>query len=177
MATPAATLLRRFLIAVVVIALAINLWTLTRYWKENLRDAFEARQYQTALTAYYFQKDGLKLAYETPVLGPPWSIPMEFPLYQAIVAKLSTATGMPLEQAGRLTGILAFFGCFPAVWLLLKTRLPHADDWLTIAALALLSPMFLFYSRTVLIESTALCASLWFLAAFDAALRQPTPGD
>ncbi|MEO7412438.1 MAG: hypothetical protein ABIZ81_03705 [Opitutaceae bacterium] len=166
---------RRFLILAVLIALAFNLWTLTRYWNENLRDAFEARQYQTAITAFYFQKDGLKLAYETPVLGPPWSIPMEFPLYQGIVAKLSTWTGMPLEQTGRLTGILAFFGCFPAVWLLLKPRLPHADDWLAVVAVALLSPVFLFYSRTVLIESTALCVSLWFLATFDAAIRQLTP--
>jgi hypothetical protein len=166
--------LRRFLIASVLIALGFNLWALTRYWNENLRDAFESRQYQTALTAFYFQQNGLKLAYETPVLGPPWSIPMEFPLYQAVVAKLSTATGLPLEQTGRLTSILAFFACFPALWLLLKTRLPFSEDWLVIVALALLSPMFLFYSRTVLIESTALCVSLWFLAAFDAALRLPS---
>lgn len=166
--------LRRFLIATVLVALGFNLWALTRYWNENLRDAFESRQYQTALTAFYFQQNGLKLAYETPVLGPPWSIPMEFPLYQAIVAKLSTVTGMPLEQTGRLTSIIAFFACFPALWLLLKNWLPFSEDRLVIVALALVSPMFLFYSRTVLIESTALCVSLWFLAAFDAALRQPS---
>ncbi|MEO6567130.1 MAG: hypothetical protein ABIO94_00080 [Opitutaceae bacterium] len=166
---------RRILLAVLLFALGFNVWTLTRYWNENFRDAFESRQYQTALTAYYFQKDGLKLAYETPVLGPPWSIPMEFPLYQAIVAKLSNVTGLHLEQAGRLTSVLAFFACFPAVWLLLKSRLPYADDWRVIAAMALLSPMFLFYSRTVLIESTALCVSLWFLAAFDASIQRPTP--
>lgn len=168
--------LRRFLIATVLLALGFNLWALTRYWNANLRDAFESRQYQTALTAFYFQQNGFKIAYETPVLGPPWSIPMEFPLYQAIVAKLSTATGLPLEQAGRLTSILAFFACFPAVWLLLKTRLPFSEDRLVIVALALLSPMFLFYSRTVLIESTALCVSLWFLTAFDYALKRPTLG-
>lgn len=168
--------LHRFLIAAVLVALGFNLWALTRYWNANLRDAFESRQYQTALTAFYFQQNGLKLAYETPVLGPPWSIPMEFPFYQAIVAKVSTASALPLEQSGRLVSILAFYACFPAIWLLLKNRLPFSEDRLVVVALALLSPMFLFYSRTVLIESTALCVSLWFLAAFDHALKRPTAG-
>jgi hypothetical protein len=164
---------RRFACGIVLVAFVFNLWALTRYWNENMRDGHEFRQYQTALTALFFQKGGLKLAYETPVLGPPWSVPMEFPLYQAIVAKLSTATRLPLEQAGRLTSLLAFLGCFPAVRRLLRKRLPEPGDWLLVAAAALLCPLFLFYSRTVLIESTALCVSLWFLAAFDAALEQP----
>lgn len=163
----------RFIIALVALAVGFNLWTLTRAWNENFRDAFESRQYQTALTAYHFQKDGIRLAYETPVLGPPWSIPMEFPLYQAIVVKLSSLSGLPLEQAGRLTSILAFYLSLPAGWLLLRKRLPNPHDFSLVLIATLLSPLFLFYSRTFMIESTALCASLWFLAAFDAALSRP----
>jgi hypothetical protein len=41
------------------------------------------------------------LAYETPVWGYPWSIPMEFPIYQWIVA-LFGLIGIPIETAGRL---------------------------------------------------------------------------
>lgn len=161
---------RQVLLAIVVLALGVNLWSLTRAWHSNLRDAFEFRQYQTALTTLFLQKTGLRLDYETPVLGPPWSVPMEFPLYQGIVAKLGSITGLPLEKAGRLTSILAFYASLPAVWLLLKKRLPYSEDRLVVLAVALCSPVFLFYSRTFLIESTALCTSLWFLAAFDRAI-------
>jgi hypothetical protein len=38
------------------------------------------RQTQTALTAWWFVRDGFSFAYLTPVGGPPWSIPFEFPL-------------------------------------------------------------------------------------------------
>ena len=37
-----------------------------------------------------------RLAYETPVLGKPWSIPMEFPLYQWTVVVVSDLTGIAL---------------------------------------------------------------------------------
>lgn len=164
---------RRFILGVFCAALLVNLWAVTRYWNASLRDAHEFRQHQTALTALFFQKDGLRLDYETPVLGPPWSIPMEFPLYQAVVAKLSNGTGLPLEQAGRLTSILFFYATLPAVWLLLRRRLVDPlDGWLVLAAI-LVCPLYLFYSRTFLIESTALCMTAWFLVAFDRALDRP----
>ncbi|GAB1489705.1 hypothetical protein MASR2M8_21590 [Opitutaceae bacterium] len=162
-------------VAVLLLAGALGFcaWCLSLRWDGSLRDGHEFRQFQTALTAYYFKKDGLKLAYETPVLGAPWSIPMEFPVYQAVVAGLSSGLDLPLEQAGRLTSILFFVGCIPAVLLLLQKRLPYRSDRMIVAASLLLCPLFLFYSRTFLIESTALCFTLWFLALFDRALAQP----
>src|ERR1700712_2545485 len=96
------TFLRRFVYILFATALAVNFWSLTNHWNQSLRDGHEGRQEHTALTAFYFKKDGLRLAYETPLLGPPWSIPMEFPLYQGITATVSNFTGWPLEQTGRL---------------------------------------------------------------------------
>ena len=49
-------------------------------------DEYGFRQTQTAITSYYFIQDGFKLAYETPAVGYPWSIPFEFPIFQALVA-------------------------------------------------------------------------------------------
>lgn len=164
---------RRFALALFILALAINCWALTRYWNESLRDGHEGRQQHTALTAYYFKKDGLKLAYETPLLGPPWSIPMEFPLYQAIVAKLSGATGYPLEQSGRLVSVFFFYAALPALWLLLRHRTPAPSDALLALAFVLVCPLYLFYSRNFMIESTALCLSLWFLVVLEKCLVKP----
>lgn len=155
------------------LALLVSLWALTRSWNQSLRDAFESRQTQTALTAYYLKQGGPVLAYETPVLGPPWSIPMEFPLYQLGAAQLSRWTGMPLEGAGRLTGVLAFYALLPAVWLFLRRRLPASQDrWLVLASV-LVCPTFLFYSRAFMIESTALCLAVWFLVLLDVFLDRP----
>ena len=100
-------------------ALLVNLWLVTRHWTESLLDAHEFRQVQTAITARFIRDDGFKLAYETPLLGPPWSVPMEFPTYQFGVAYLSKGTGLPLEQSGRLLSVLFFYAGLPAVWLLL----------------------------------------------------------
>ena len=157
---------RRAVAVVVLCAVALNLWWVTRAWHESLRDGHEFRQFQTAITAYYFQQEGVKLAYETPVLGPPWSIPMEFPTYQAVVAWLSRATGAPLEQTGRAVGILFFYAALPAVFLLLRQwRIPRPLAWSAVAAV-LTTPIYAFYSRTFLIETTALCLGLWFLWGF-----------
>ncbi|MGH7490376.1 MAG: glycosyl transferase, partial [bacterium] len=44
-------------------------------------DLHNFRQAQTAISAYWSWREGFKLAYETPVLGYPWAIPFEFPIY------------------------------------------------------------------------------------------------
>jgi 4-amino-4-deoxy-L-arabinose transferase-like glycosyltransferase len=147
-------------------ALLINLWLATRHWNESLRDGHEFRQIQTAITAYFAREDGFKFAYETPVLGPPWSVPMEFPLYQWLVAGLSKATGLHLEQAGRLVSLLSFYAALPAIWLLLARWGFSPTTRRFALASVLVCPLLTFYSRTFLIEGTALALSLWFLWSF-----------
>ena len=155
----------------VAAALLINLWFASRHWTSSLLDAHEFRQVQTAITAHFIKETGFKLAYETPVLGPPWSVPMEFPTYQLGVAYLSKFTGLPLEQSGRLLSILCFYVSLPSVWLLLgKWRFSSTVRCCVLAAL-LTCPILTFYNRTFLIESMALGLSLWFLWSFWAALE------
>lgn len=163
---PASPTARRIAIAFLILAAALNLWLVTRDWRSNLLDAHEFRQVQTAITAYYFRQDGVRLDYETPILGAPWSIPMEFPTYQACVAWLSRATGMPLEQAGRGTSIFFFYAGLPALYLLLRRWKMPVEAAMCAVVAVLTSPLYAFYSRTFMIESTALCFSLWFLFGF-----------
>ncbi len=137
------------------------------------REIHEFRQVQTALTARSIQETGWSLAYPTPLFGPPWSAPMEFPLYQVIVATVAKLTGLALEPTGRLIALgflyLALPACFGLAGLL---GLAPPRRWLLLA-LILVSPVYLYYSRTFLIESTALCAAVWFLYSY---LRALAPG-
>lgn len=148
----------------------IALWALTRSWHASILDRYEFRQLQTALSTYWIVQDGWQWNYLTPLFGPPWSIPMEFPLYQGIVATLHQLTGLPLEPAGRLTGILFLFACLPAVYDLLSLAHLPPSRRLIVLALVLTSPVYLFYARAFMIETTALCFAVWFLALFRRAL-------
>lgn len=125
------------------------------------RHAF--RQTQTALTAQGFLEHGFRLAYETPVLGEPWSIPLEFPLYQALVALLAYLSGASLTVVGRLVSLGFTLACCLPIHATLS-RLGIRRHAIHIAlALFLSSPVYLFWSGTFLVESTALFFALCFL--------------
>jgi hypothetical protein len=80
------------LISVVsIFILAYSIGMAIKYSGQPILDWYTFRQTQTALTSYWMCHGGFKLAYETPVGGYPWALPLEFPLYQYLVAKLSCA--------------------------------------------------------------------------------------
>jgi Dolichyl-phosphate-mannose-protein mannosyltransferase len=125
-------------------------------------DLFSFRQTQTAISAYWAWREGFRLAYQTPVLGFPWSIPFEFPIYQWLMV-LARYAGVPFDIGGRLLS----FGFYIAslLPLLSVTRSLKLDrsTFLIIGVLFLSSPLYIFWSRTILIESCALFFALaWF---------------
>jgi hypothetical protein len=158
------------------VGLAANLLVWTQPRGANLDHGHSFRQFQTALTTRYLVREGFRLDYETPVLGPPWSIPMEFPVYQSTVAATVRLTGANLETAGRLVSMFYFWAALPAVWLLLGLWGVARETRLLALALVLTCPLYLFYGRHFMIESTALCLGLWFLWAFVRTLRTASPG-
>ena len=128
------------------------------------RHAF--RQTQTALTAYWFLRDGFSLAYLTPVGGPPWQIPFEFPLYQALVAVLSGTTGLSIAAAGRLTSCAFLLACLPPMATIVRRLgLPELVFY-AFVAIALSSPLYLFWGRSVMIETIALWLAVMTLRAW-----------
>jgi len=151
-------------------ALALSLCLTHIGWQNRLLDTHPFRQTQTALSTYWMLRDGVSIDYATPAMGAPWAIPMEFPVYEAAVVAVVRLTGLPLEPAGRAVALGFFYATLPAIWLLLRRlRLPPGQRWLFLS-LVLTCPVYVFYSRTFLIESTALCLAAWFLFAFHAAL-------
>jgi hypothetical protein len=134
------------------------------------RHAF--RQTQTALTAYWLWKGGPWLAYETPVLGAPWSIPFEFSIFQYLVALLRLA-GIPIDIGGRLISFAFYLGCLWPLRLLFRALRLGRVACLAVSVLFLSSPLYLFWGRTVMIESCALFFGLLWLALLADFLSRP----
>ena len=146
-----------FLYALFAACVVFHVWGVRVGWTSKNLPGIEFRQAQTALSAYHIKKDNdFSLAYPTPVLGKPWSIPMEFPLYQWTVVIVSNTTGLGLTKSGRLVSIVCFYLCLPAVFLLLgRVGVAPARRWLVLALL-LTCPLYVFYVRGFLIETMAL---------------------
>lgn len=153
-------------------ALAFHGWGAMVGWKSRNLPGVEFRQAQTALSAYFIDQDSnFDLAYPTPVLGKPWSVPMEFPLYQWTVVVTSRVTGLGLTKAGRAVSLACFYLCLPALFLLLgRWGVDPGRRWLVLA-LVVTCPLYIFYSRAFLIETMALMLALWFWVAFERSVR------
>ena len=152
-----------FLSALLTLAFVHALVILFLGIDKPLLDLHYFRQTQTALSAYWILNGGPWLAYETPVLGYPWAIPFEFPVYQLFVAGVAWL-GVPLDVAGRLVGFGFFLAMlWPLRMLYYATGLGRAT-YLATSILYLTSPLYLYWSRTFLMESCALFFSLAWLA-------------
>ena len=154
-------------------SVVFNLWAVGVGWWHSLLDQHGFRQTQTAISVWRLLEGGPWLAYETPVLGPPWSIPLEFPLYQWVVAFAVRLIGGPLDQTGRAVSLVCFYlkrpGGLPAP---AAAAGGAAHAWAVIG-LWLLSPQYIFWSRTCMIEMTAVCLGLWYLVAVTALVDAP----
>ncbi len=144
-------------------------------WNRPIADFNPWRQSQTALVAESILASGPSLAYPVPVLGPDWSIPFEFPTYQALVAGLSWLTPITLESSGRLISLAAFYLTLVGAGVLLRRVLRVGPELPFVLALPLLAPTYISWSRAFSIESTALALGVWFLVAFHRWLARPAP--
>jgi hypothetical protein len=172
----AATDISRYLLLLIFVAgLAHATYYLLLGIASPLLDLFAFRQTQTALSAYWMWRGGPWFAYETPVLGYPWAVPFEFPIYQALVAALRTA-GVSIDIGGRLLSFGFYLGCLWPLWLFFRTTKLPQTAFLATGSLLLWSPIYIYWSRTVLIESCALFFCLLWLALLARFLQTATAG-
>jgi Dolichyl-phosphate-mannose-protein mannosyltransferase len=134
---------------------------------------FAFRQTQTALTAFWLIKEPHTFAYITPVLGAPWSMPFEYPIYQWLAVFL-TKVGVPLVAAGRLVSFAAFVGCLIPLWTMARDLKISRRAFLVVAIVYLACPFYVYWSRTFMIETTALFFSLCWLAGFVRSRTNPS---
>ncbi|MFM9025224.1 MAG: phospholipid carrier-dependent glycosyltransferase [Planctomycetaceae bacterium] len=161
----------RLLLLVFICSLLYAVWAASIGWGNTLNDRHSFRQTQTATTAYWMIGKPFRLAYETPVLGQPWAIPMEFPLYQWIVARIVGLFGTPLDQTGRFVSLVFFLLTTIPLYRLVRSLGVSAHNAWVPLVLFVTSPFYIFWSRTFMIESTALCFSVAYLAAVVEAAR------
>jgi hypothetical protein len=156
----AAKIGRWFPVVAIVLAVAIHLPTLD----QPLLDKHAFRQTQTAYTARIFGTDGIDLLHsKLPVLGPPWEVPFEFPLYQAAAAVVMDA-GVPEDRALRSTALAWFTLSAVLLYLLVRRQTGSLGGSVALSAF-LFSPFALVWSREALIEYLAVAACLLFALA------------
>jgi len=133
---------------------------LARGFQPWITDQYAFRQTQTAIVAQYLHGVGDLFTGELPVFGSPWSVPFEFPLYQALVKSLSVATGLELNTCGRLVSVgffLMALACLARLCRQFDVRHP-----VLVCSLVALTPLYVFWSRSFMIETTAVAFMLWF---------------
>jgi hypothetical protein len=96
-------------------------------------------------------------------------VPFELPLYQGLVAMLR-ALGVPITTGGRLVAFAAYLGCLWPLWMLSRTLRFPTTTFLTVSAVVLAAPVYLYWGRTVLMETTAVFFGLLWLASVAALL-------
>ncbi len=143
---------------VILVGHALYCWSVG--WNQPIVDAHGFRQTQTAISCYYMNENGFSIAYKTPVLGPPWKIPFEFPIYHWVVVGL-TRLGLDLEPAGRLVSILSYAMALLGVYIGSAAIIPEWRHRTLVVMIALANPYYLFWSRTFMIEMTAVALGVW----------------
>ena len=161
-------MLRILFITVLAGTVLLNL----AYMDQPLLGAHAFRQTQTALTVFWFVEEGIRLAYQTPVVGYPWEIPFEFPLYQALVALLAKYSALGLDSAGRLVSYLFLVGSLVPLRATLRRLLVREEVFWISAVLFLSNPLYLHWGRAFLIETAALFFTLAALPFFIDLLQQ-----
>jgi len=166
-----------FAAALFCLALAFHFWGATVGWKSLNLPGCEFRQTQTGISAFFIQREhNFSLAYPTPVLGKPWAIPMEFPLYQWTVVWVSDALKLPLTQSARAVSLVCFYLSLPAFYLLLARIGLSRPRRLLVLGLLLTCPLYIFYARAFLIETMALMFGAWFLLGYVRTVEERSPG-
>lgn len=134
-----------------------------RGWDHNILAHHGFRQSQTAISAYYFAKEGFSLYTTIPVFGPPWIIPMEFPLYQWLLAGIVEMTGLPLEQSGRGLSLIFHYLALGLTFGILRHFRTGLAGSFFILTMITLSPLATYWAQGVLIESFSVALTMAFI--------------
>jgi hypothetical protein len=157
-----------------VVSLAFAILFLAITLNNPLLDEHGFRQTQTAINVHYILAEGSIVDYQTPTLGTPWALPFEAPVYQLLVAGFVAATGLDIDPAGRIVSFLFLLGTIALGSLTLRLIFPgDRHVGLLFAVLMLASPLYLFWGRTVLVETCAtFFGAAWLYLAILATQRR-----
>ena len=160
------------LMALALSAVGLFVFIAIRYSGQTLLEAHGFRQTQTALTTYWLLQNGFSLAYETPVIGYPWQIPLELPIFQYVVAAWTRLFGGNLDANGRIISAAFLVACIPPLASIVRQLELSRRVWLIAIVLTFTGPIYLFWGRAFLIETAAVFFSVAYLALLVTIVRQ-----
>lgn len=161
----------KFLVILSSLALLYSLTIALLFINQLPLEHHAFRQTQTALTAYWLKVNGFSFQYETPVFGFPWSIPMEFPIYQLLVAYISTIFNLPLDPVGRGLSYFFLIACLLPIYSINKSLKLPPKVLLFFIPIFLTQPIYLYWGRAFMIETAALFFTLMSVSLFLDCLR------
>ena len=137
--------------------------------KTGLADFYQFRQTQTAWGIREASRSGYDFFnLRMPVLGYPYQVPFEFPLFQNISALVGSILKLGVVESGRMTSLLFF--CLGGILTFnLITKLTSVSIAIFSVCLLYLTPFAIQWSNAVLIESLAnffLILSVTFLRLY-----------
>jgi len=153
------------LTAVLIAAFIIRL----RNLNAPIGGSYDFRQTQTAWGVRSMMRGNMNpLNAEVPVLGPPWKLPFEFPLYQWCAALVGRVAGIADVAAARVTAAVFFVVVLGLAYLLVLRAIDMTHALATVVVMAFAS-FGLVYGTAVLIDFSSLAFAL---AAFGLAAKQ-----
>lgn len=140
----------------------------------SLNEQYAFRQTQTAFTIREFAENGINLATSPlPVLGVPWDVPMEFPLFQALASFL-VHTGLSSDTSGRLLS-LVFFQLTAVLTAVLVMRWTNRLTAVLTIALFEFMPFGIEWGAASLMEFMATFLAIGMVLCLDYWLRTKRP--
>jgi hypothetical protein len=132
---------------------------------------FGFRESQTGISIYWMVKEGLKtFDYITPIFGPPWQVPLEFPTFQICASLLSGIFHLNVDYAARFTSLGFFYLSILPLYFLAK-KLAGKKIAFATCILYLLVPFNAVLSISGLIETSVVFFGLSYLYFFSRAIH------
>ncbi|HUP82696.1 MAG TPA: glycosyltransferase family 39 protein [Candidatus Limnocylindria bacterium] len=145
-----------------IVTVAGVIWFHLPSMNQPLLEHHSFRQTQTAWTSLIFHEQGIDLFHpRIPVFGPPWVVPFEFPLFQAIASLVMNFTATP-DLAMRVSGFATFLLAMLLVSRLVARLAGEAAALVSVLAFAVCG-LALLWARTSTIEYFVVDASLAML--------------
>jgi hypothetical protein len=141
-------------------------------WDKSLLGIHSFRQTQTAITSYWFIKEGMSFNYQTPVLGKPWVIPFEVPFYQIFATWVTELFSIDLDRAGRAVSVAFWVACLYPLIGILRWWVADAITRWAVVLMIWCSPTYIYWSDAFMMESTAMLFSLLYIYTLVESIRR-----
>ncbi len=161
---------RLFILLLILLSVSIRLINLD----SPLLTGNTFRQTMTAMSVWTFVTEGVSVfGYQTPVFGPPWQIPFEFPIYQLTAAALVKLGIESIDKAGRVAALLYFYLSASFLFLICKRYL-HTAASVCILLFYIWSPFTILWSRNFMIDYASVAFSMAYFYCFTLWLNKST---